>query len=245
MYFRFSLLSLILIMGCGNSVWSKSIHVPDEELARETVLPKFDSIISVRNRKIVLGKKIEFTLGAGINLREALYKDGVLSGAFYYNVSETHAFGLSGLYMQQGLSRMGESLKAGKGIDGGITFDPSLAPTVENIIMGEYQMTAYYGKISFTKQSVMNLSLYGLLGIGQVSYGDYQSVAVSLGFGQKFYFSKHLALRWDLRFIGYSGPNAIQTQPLLHRDDDPVSSSELEKDLFFPSILNVGIEFII
>ena len=47
MYFRFSLLSLILIMGCGNSVWSKSIHVPDEELARETVLPKFDSIISV------------------------------------------------------------------------------------------------------------------------------------------------------------------------------------------------------
>ena len=245
MYFRFILLSLILIIGCGNFAWSKSIHVPDEELARETVLPKFDSIISVRKRKVVLDKKIEIALGAGINLREALYKDGVLSGALYYNVSETHAFGLSWFSMQQGLSNMGESLKAGEGIDGGINFDPSLAPTVENIIMGEYQMAAYYGKISFTKQSVMNVSLYGLLGIGQVSYGDYQSVAVSLGFGQKFYFCKYLALRWDLRFMGYSGPNAIQTQPLLRRGHDPVSSSELEKDLFFPSILNVGIEFII
>ena len=56
--------------------------------------------------------------------------------------------------------------------------------------LGEYQLTAYYGKISITKSFVVNLSLYGLVGLGQVSFGDSSmSLAVGFWFGAKSFIS--------------------------------------------------------
>ena len=54
-----------------------------------------------------------------------------------------------------------------------------------------------------------------------------------------------MALRWDLRFMIYRGPNPVQTEPSLRTGDSPVSSEELGKTTYFPSFLNFSFEFII
>ena len=211
--FLFFIISLFV-----NPSWADSIKFPEEELARETVLPQFDSTSSVKNRAVTVEGRFEIGIGGGLNLQEALYNNRNLHGSLYYNLSETHAIGLTGISIVDGLSQMGRDLREGRGIEPD-KFDPSLAPRVENILLAEYQLTAYYGKISITKLSVMNLALYGLFGAGTVSFGDSSSPVFDVGLGQKFYLSKYVALRWELRFMLYEGPNPIQKKPLLRTGD--------------------------
>lgn len=242
--FQIAPLFISLSLFSGVALSGESIEFPEEELARETVLPQFDSTTSVKNRNITVKGRLELGVGAGTNLTEALYNNQNFYGNLHYNFSETHAIGFTGIFISKGLSRMGKSLRAGEGL-GGDTFDPSLAPYPESILLAEYQLTAYYGKISITKLSVMNLSLYGLLGGGVVSFGDSKSPAFNIGLGQKFYFNKYFSFRYDLRFIFYQGPNPVQDDPDLRVGDSPVSSNDLDKTEYFPVFLNFGLEFII
>ncbi len=238
----FGVAVLLLLVCC--TVGGETIEFPEEELARETVLPRFNATSFVQNRNIVLKSHLEVGLGAGLNLQDALYNKQNFHVDLHYNFSETHAVGLTYIHVMQGLSEMGQELKAGRGIEPD-TFDASLAPTLERMVLGEYQLMAYYGKVSFSKYSVMNLALYGLLGAGTVSFSDLDSYALSVGFGQKFYLNKRMAVRGDLRLIVYEGPNPIQDNPDLQVGDPPVSSRDLDSVFYFPIFLNIGIEFII
>ena len=234
----------LILLSFSNPVRSEVIKFSEEELAKETVLPKFDATSSVKNRNVSLARRWEVFIGWGKSLREPLYKSDILSGSLYYNITETHAVGLTGMYILQGLSNMGKDLREGRGIKPR-TFDPSLAPSAQSLLLAEYQLTAYYGKISIRKSLVMNLSLYGLLGAGQVSFGDSSELALNVGLGQKFYINRNWALRWDLRFMFYRGPNPVQEEPSLETGDSSVSSGDLEKTTYFPSFINIGLELII
>ena len=75
------------------------------------------------------------------------------------------------------------------------------------LAIGSFQYTAFYGKISISKQFVMNLMTYGLLGGGVTNYGGDIYPVLSFGIGQKYYVSKKLAVRLDLRSIIFNGPN--------------------------------------
>jgi hypothetical protein len=55
----------------------------------------------------------------------------------------------------------------------------------------------------------MNLSLFGLVGLGGYQIGDSLNPVFNFGLGQKFYFSQKYALRFDLRFNVYNGPNVV------------------------------------
>lgn len=242
---RFQVVLLFFIAFLSVSIsWSATIEFPEEELAKETVVPQFDSISSVKNKTVAVSGRFEVGLGGGLNLQEALYNNQNFHGNLHYNFSEIHAIGLTRFFISKGLSEMGKELKAGRGIEPD-TFDASLAPSPESILLAEYQLTAYYGKISVTKSSVMNLALYGLLGGGTVSFLDSSSPTFSIGFGQKFYLNKHIAIRGDLRFVLYEGPNPVQDNPDLQTGDAPVSTNDLDKTQYFPTFLNFSIELII
>ena len=53
----------------------------------------------------------------------------------------------------------------------------------------------------------MNLSLYGLAGVGVIDVGGEATPAFNLGLGQKFYVSKNWGFRFDLGLMAYSGAN--------------------------------------
>ena len=103
-----------------------------------------------------------------------------------------------------------------------------------------YQFTAYYGKLSLSKQAVMNLSLYGLAGVGLVNWSDAAEVGLNFGVGQKLYFSPNLALRLDLTMAIYRGPDP--TSPKTTNNElltglEPLGSDQFDTTVYFRPFL--------
>ena len=232
--------AILLLLPCLVQA-SDQIEFPSEELASETVLPVFQEQKAVKNRLVTVDGRVEFGVGLGWNLTEALYESTNLNLNFTYHFDEEQGLNLSGYFIREGLSNYGEDLKAGKGLDPGDSFDASLAPTPENLVLLSYQYSAYYGKISLSKNYFMNLSLYGLAGVGMMKYSDSSEMALNLGLGQKFYFNKSWALRFDLRAVAFKGPNPMDTSADLRAGGSPVSSSDLESVVYVNTILSAGL----
>jgi len=237
---------LIFILFCFTAQAKEVIKFPDEELATETVLPVFDKAPVVKNRNVVTAKRFEIGGGMGLNMTEALYNSLNFFASGTYHFDENHGINISGLFIMDGLSDKGEALQRGEGTNGQ-EFDASLAPQAELILITDYQFNAFYGKISITKNTVMNLSLYFLAGLEFVSFGDSTNFGLNLGFGQKLYLSKDLALRVDLRFLSYLGPDPTSDPNDLNPvvDNSQRSSSDLDETTFFHTFLNVGLVFLL
>jgi outer membrane beta-barrel protein len=226
-------------------VAAQLIEFPDNELAQESVLPVFDKVEVVKSRNVQNEKRFEFGAGFGLNLTEALYDNKNLNFNLTYNFTNLHAINIIGLMPIEGLSNTGSDLAAGKGLSGG-RFDASLAPYPQNYLSANYQITAYYGKISLSKDYVMNLSLYGLAGLSMIQFTDSSTVGAQFGMGQKFFFTKHLALRFDLLGYVYSGPDptsAVSLNP--NTVTEPVPSSSLDETLNFRTFFNLGLTYIL
>lgn len=208
---------LFLIVLSSGHVFADDIEVPEEELARESVLPVFDNQRAVLNRNVMTNKRLEVSLGAGLELNEPYYNDMMFNLQGTYNYSETSAVNVQGLYWGEGLSSYGEQLKAG-----GTkfqSFDASKVPHPEWGVFLNYEYIAYYGKISVTKKSVMNLNLFGLAGLGYINMGEKSTVGANLGIGQNFFITNNVGLRFDLRCLIFQGPNA--TTQNLGPNDNP------------------------
>ncbi len=184
-----------------------TIEFPESELPTETVLPVFDKTVVVRDRRVKTAGKFEVGGGVGLNLAEPLYNQTVFNLTATYHFSETNGVNIFGLFLSQGLSQAGQDLKNGIGLVPPQKFDASLAPTVQDMFFGNYELTAYYGKISLAKQTVMNLSLYGLAGGGLVQWSDHSAFGVDAGIGQKLWFTRDMGLRVDLLLAMYTGPD--------------------------------------
>jgi outer membrane beta-barrel protein len=243
---KFVLLALVLItsIAFGIPVHAEDVEVPEEELARETTLPVFSKRRVVLNRKIQQEKRLELGVGAGLEMNEPFYNDYVLNVMGTYNFSEISALNIQGLFWLDGLSSYGEQLRDSTCPPSGkfCPFDPSKAPHPKWSILGNYQFTAYYGKISLTKQTVMNLNLFGFAGLGWMNMGEVNTVAVNLGFGQNFFFGKNFGMRVDLRGLIYQGPDA--TSQRLYPQDNP-SADSFDDTLHFNTQLSVSGVFIL
>ena len=198
-----------------------TIMFPKDELARESVLPVFENTLAVRSRLVPTEGRLEFGFSSGFALNEPFFKTLRYGGHIAYHFTETHGLLFEGRFYQKGLNNNGKSL-ATKNFDQHgdekVTeyIRMEYAPQPEYHFVVNYQMTAYYGKISVLKDFVMNLSLYGLFGVGTVSVGGENVPALNLGLGQKFYFNKNWGLRTDLGVLVYQGVNYFAA-----KDGDP------------------------
>ena len=201
--------SILIWLGCltcSVAYADDSLEFPEEELARETVLPVFQTRRVVLNRNVVTDKRLEFGVGAGLEMNEPYYSDFLGQLQATYNLNEVHAINVQGLLWQDGLSDYGNQLKAGQA-GKFLPFDATNAPHPKYALMANYQFVAYYGKISVTKRTVMNLNLFALVGAGYLSLDTQNTIAANVGLGQNFFFTKHLGVRVDLRVFMYQGPN--------------------------------------
>lgn len=222
---------------------AEDIEFPEEELARESVLPVFEKPQSVMRRKIETKKRFEFALGPGMELNEPYYSDLILNFQGTYHYSEKSAFNLTGIYWSDGLSVYGEQLKAGgSGNTPFEKFDASKAPHPEWSLIGNYEFMAYYGKISVSKESVMHLNLFGIAGLGYLNMGEVNTFLLNLGIGQNLYFTKNFALRMDLRCLIFRGPNA--TSERLRPQDNP-SASSFDQRIYYNTQLGISGVFLL
>ncbi|MBK8204652.1 MAG: outer membrane beta-barrel domain-containing protein [Bdellovibrionales bacterium] len=235
-------LYLFLAVIFATPSYADTIEFPEDELASESVLPVFDKLANVKNRNVVTEKRIELGGGFGFNLMDPFYNPLNFHGSVSYHFDEIHGVNLAAAFWQSGLSSYGEQLRKGEGLDGDY-FDASRAPHPKYMFMANYQYTAYYGKISYSKKLVMNLSMFSLAGVGMIGLDDQSVVALNVGVGEKFYFTPNLALRLDLRALIYRGPDPT-TKRLL--PTDPIHpSSAFDEGTFIHALMTLALVYLL
>lgn len=217
---------------------SEVIELPQEELAKESVLPVFDRPVSVKNRNIVTEGRIDLNLFYGMALSEPIYNVSRFGLSGYYHTSEDHAFGLLFSQNSSGLSQYANQLKDQFNLDFG------RAPRPESTLMGDWNLKMYYGKMSLTKNTVLNLSLYTTVGAGIVKYVHKSYPAIAPGLGQKFYLGKHFALRFDMRLFMHQAPIPFLDNALKPGTDPVPSFDRFEERLTFTTMLDAGLTYL-
>lgn len=246
MAIRISILFSILIISLYEGVlFAETIEIAEEELAKESVLPVFDKAVVVRQRAVTTEGRFELGVGFGLNLVEPLYEQPVYNFLGTYHFTETHAVNIFGMFLSTGLSGAGKDLKAGKGLTNN-TFDASLAPTIDSMFFANYQFTAYYGKMNFSKQSTTNLALYGLVGAAMINWSDKPVLGLDAGVGQKIYFNKNFLLRADLFLTLYQGPDPTDPKDDQYMDagDPELKSADFKSTFYFRPFLTASAAYL-
>lgn len=226
------------------------IEFPEDELATESVLPVFEEKIAIKNRNVKHAGRFELNFMAGMVASEPLYSPFNFGGSLTYHIDNTHAVHLMGTFYTGGLNNNGEALKNGNviladGSSGEIAFDAEDAPSKEVFLAAHYQYTAYYGKISLTKDFVMNLTLSGLIGGGAYLMSDVVAPAVDVGLSQRFYFNSNFALRFDIILSAFNGPDITSAGALDPNDNIRPRASDFKKTLQFDSNLFLGFSLLL
>lgn len=184
------------------------VSLPTDELAKESVLPVFDKTISVKNRRVVTQGKVEAVGYYSYSMTEAIMNVSRVGLSVYYNTSEENAFGLSFAKNFSGISNYSKQMANGVG-QGNIKLDFTRAPQPEMSGMFDYNAKLFYGKMSLTKDFVLNTILFASAAAEMTKYVHKTYPGVALGIGQKFYFNERLALRFDMRFHANQSPNPV------------------------------------
>lgn len=220
-------------------VRAEEVEFPEEELARESVLPKFEHPKDVLDRHVVNSQKFEFGIGGGLEIDEPFYSDYIFNGRVGYHFNDISAVSGEFLFWTSGLSTYGQKIKTDPDLQG---FDASKAPHPVWGLIGNYEFTAYYGKISITKQTVMNLNLFAYAGPLYINMKGYNSFGGDIGLGQNFFITKWTSIRFDLRMLIFSGPNAASAN-LTNGSNPPVGSYATR--LFFNNQMSLSVVFIL
>ncbi len=212
------------------------VRLPKEELATESVLPVFDGAPVVKNRIVSLEDSFEIGFFAGFNLNEPFYSPLSAGGTLSYSFTESSAFNIWGTFF------FADQSTYAKDLDAAFAINLEKAPKPEYVITGNYQFTTHYGKMSITKDLVMQLSLYFFAGGGIINYTGGSFPVLNGGLGQKFYFTKNFAIRFDLRGLLYQGPNVLDEKvpSTLQNATETVPSDAFNEKLFFETLLSVG-----
>lgn len=220
---------------------SETIQFPTEELATESVLPVFDQPTVVRNRVVELSRRFELGVLMGYALTEPFYNPLQFGGTLSYHINEDHGITIFGSTFLSGLSSEAAQLNPIPGTTPPVNANLQYGPVPKYLLLASWQYSAYYGKLSFTKDYVMNLHLYGLLGAGMYGVGDASKPVVSAGLGQKFHFSPSISLRFDLRALAYMGPDPTSIR--LDNKTGPQPTSAFDDRFMLEGLLNVGISY--
>lgn len=194
---------IALVMSFSLNSHAAEPAFPEEELAKESVLPVFDVPTMVKNRNVTVDGRFEIGGFGGFVTDEPIYNQMILGGIATYHFNEVHGLNLIYGQYQKGVGQYSKDLNSSVGLDFSKTFAP------QSYLVGNYQLTGYYGKISLLKNWNASIHLYGLIGAGAVMYQGLQQFALDYGVGQRIYFTKNFALRFDYRFMRYNGPNPV------------------------------------
>ncbi|MBO9667320.1 MAG: outer membrane beta-barrel domain-containing protein [Bdellovibrio sp.] len=221
----------------------ETVELPEEELAKESVLPVFDKSVSVKNRRVVTAKRWDGDVFYGMALTEPIYDVSKFGASLYYNFNENHAFGLMFAKYASGLSSYAKQLHDQYGLD------YNRAPKPDMLLMGDYNLKVFYGKMSLTKSAVINTILYGSGALGMVKFQNKSYPAVAVGIGQKFFFTPQWALRFDLRLYANQAPIPFLSGKMTDGSSGsnpttPPSYDDFDERLTYTTTLDIGLSYL-
>ncbi len=233
---------VILSFGFISQVLAQSdIDVPVDELAQETVYPVFDHLASVKNRNVATEDRFDLGLFGGYALTEPVFSTAKFGIALNYHINELHSLGVLFSQNTTGLSRDGEALK---NIESSKRLDFDRAPKPKNTILLDYNYKPYYGKLSVTKHSVINTTIYGSAAAGLIAYEHKSYPAVAFGLGERFYFTSALSLKIDLRLFIHQAPIPFKRGALRPGVDPIPAADSFDERISYTTNLEVGLNYL-
>jgi outer membrane beta-barrel protein len=213
------------------------LELPQEELAKESVLPVFDRIEMVKSRKIKTSGKWEFAGNFSWMMSEPIFNTSRAGVSLYKHISEETAWGGQFFFYSSELSEYSQQLK--KQFD----LQYSRAPKPEYGMFFDYNAKLFYGKMSITKNTTMNTHLLGLLSAGMTKYENKMYPGMTAGIGYKFYFSPHFSLKTDLRLFIHQAPIPFKRGAMLSTDPVPEKGSFKER-IHYTNLLDVSLNWL-
>lgn len=241
---KFSLIAMILSLGLWATA-AEQVEVPEDELAKESVTPIFDSTVSVKNRNINMDGTFDIGVFGGLALTEPIANTTKFGFEMNYHITDFHSLGVMYSINSTGLSKDAQGLKNDFGLDF------NRAPKPQNTMLLDYNYSPFYGKLSVTKDGVINTTIYGAIGAGMVKYEHKSYPALALGIGERFFFGKNFSLKMDFKLFAHQAPIPFQTGAL--RDgssganfiNDPVPPLDSFKErLTYTSNLQLGLNYL-
>lgn len=231
-------IGLILLSLLGRA--SETLDLPEEELAKESVTPIFDHMVAVKNRNVVLEKHFDMGGYYGWALSEPIANVSKLGLNAYYHTSEHHAWGFFLNMNFAGLSSYAKQLNSQ------FQLDFERAPKPELTLMADYNLLAYYGKMSISKNTVYNLHALGSFALGAVKYQHKTYPAIAMGLGEKFYMTNRFSLRFDLRLFIHNAPVPFKQGALrVGSSPDPVPAyGDFEERITYTTVLDLGLSYL-
>lgn len=239
MRFKFLFVVFFLALTAVSSQGAEVIELPEEELAKESVLPVFDNPPMVKSRNVVTEKRFELGGFYGTAMTEPIANLSKFGLVIYYHTSEDHAFGFLYSKNSTGLSDYARQL------DTQFNLDFSRAPSPDQTMMLDYNLKMFYGKMSLSKETALNLSLFGTAAVGQVKYVHKSYTAFALGVGQRFYFNPRWAFRFDFRLYGHQAPIPfLAGNPGIRKGTQEPAHSRFEERMTYTNNMEFGVSYL-
>jgi len=237
---------LVLLMGAvllfsfdiSADSMNSEIVVPKDELAQESVYPIFDNLESVKSRNIQDSQTFDVGVFGGLAITEPIASTTKYGISLNYHINEVHSLGLLWATNSSGLSKDAEGLRSDFGLDF------TRAPYPVYSIMGDYNYKLYYGKLSVTKNGVINTSLYASTSAGVIKYIHKTYPGVAIGVGERFYFSKNFAFKVDLRLFINSAPIPFKSGALRAGIDPIPTYDSFSERISYTTNLEFGVNYL-
>lgn len=233
---KLAILSILFPLGA----LAQDLEVPEEELARETVLPRFERGEAVKSRNIVTAKRFEVGPYLGFNFTEPIYHQTKFGFNLGYHFSEQNLLMFNFVKWMDGRNTQYTELLRRPPFN----LDFNRVPNIEYALWANYEMQAYYGKVSLTKAGVLNLHLYPILGAGLTKYVHKVYPGINFGLGQKFYFTKNFALRMDFKLQYQQGPSPF-LRTAINAASPPPSPGDFKDKFSLGTIFDLGFTFLL
>lgn len=213
------------------------IELPQEELAKETVLPVFDRVEMVRARKVKTAGKWEIATNFSWMMSEPIFDTNRLGLSVYKHTDEQTAWGAQFYSYTAGLSDYAKQLHQ--------TFqlDYNRAPKPQYGMFIDYNKKLFYGKMSISKNTTMNTHLQSLLSLGMTKYENKMYPGMTAGVGYKFYFTPTISLRTDLRLFIHQAPIPFKRGAIVASDPVPDKGSFKER-IHYTNLLDIGLNWL-
>lgn len=228
----------VLVLLMSVPLPAQQMNLPKDELAQESVYPLFDNPKSVRNRNIKDASTFDVGIFGGMAITEPIANTSKFGLSLNYHLSEAHALGLIYAKNSTGLSKDAQGLKNDFGLDF------TRAPYPEYSLMADYNYKMYYGKLSVTKNGVINTSIYVSAAAGMIKYIHKSYPAVAFGIGERFYFTDHLALKLDLRLFLNNAPSPFKAGALREGIDPVPSYNDFSDKMTYTTNLELGLNYL-
>lgn len=229
---------VILVMFFSSSAFAGKFIFPEDELAKESVYPVFDKRDAVRSRNIVTANRFELGAFTGWASDEPIFNQAQFGVSGTYHFDEFHGLNLTYAMSAGGINQYSKEIKSAVGLDYSNAFGP------KNYYLAQYQFTGFYGKLSLAKETSINVHIFGLLGAGFTDFGGKQELTTDFGLGQKFYINNKTAVRFEMRYMRYNGPNPASVSKA-DLNSGNLKVDDFESTSFMTTHMTVGLVFLL